>query len=43
MILWLCIGINIGVVLALVIMSDFKMDRFRLLCEWVIFKLEDRR
>lgn len=38
-----CIGINVGIVLALAILSDFRMNRFKFLCAWVVCRLEDKK
>ena len=34
------IGINVGMFLALVVLSGFRMDRFLFLCEWFVSILE---
>jgi len=40
MLLYFCIGINVGIALALGVLSNFKWARFRFLCEWFVYLVE---
>jgi len=40
MLLYFCIGINVGIVLALGVLSNLKWARFKFLCKWFVYLIE---